>query len=261
MHDRFEMSLSTGTVFGLERRNIVQRDFFMQPKSIAMSSQMARGVADSEKLQPRQTSPDRAGYLNWGKRTLDLALVIMAAPLVLPLVLLFALMLWIEGGSPFYWQSRLGRGGKEFSMLKLRSMVCNADAKLARLLENDPEMRAEWETTQKLRHDPRVTRLGALLRQTSLDELPQLWNVLRGEMSLVGPRPMMPDQLALYGDATDYTALLPGITGIWQVSTRNESSFAHRAIIDAEYRKTVSFRTDVALLFKTVSVVLRRTGC
>lgn len=176
-------------------------------------------------------------------------------------MLVFALLLWIEGGGPFYRQARLGRDGKVFFMLKLRSMVRNADAKLETLLESDPVLRAEWDTTQKLRYDPRVTRIGAFLRRTSLDELPQLWNVLTGEMSLVGPRPMMPDQLALYGDPSDYFAMRPGITGPWQVSTRNASSFAYRKTIDTTYRNTVSLVSDLGLLFRTVGVVLRGTGC
>lgn len=211
----------------------------------------------------RRTNPvpaHRGWYAQWGKRTLDMALVLLTLPITVPLVLFFAVLLWIEGGNPFYRQPRVGRNGDVFSMLKLRSMVPNAEAKLAHLLEQDAALKAEWETTQKLKKDPRVTRLGAALRATSLDELPQLWNVFRGEMSLVGPRPMMPDQLPLYGDPHDYFALTPGLTGVWQVSSRNESSFAYRATIDAAYRKSLSMNNDLGLLLRTVGVVLRRTG-
>ncbi|WP_424985297.1 sugar transferase [Microbulbifer sp. S227A] len=232
----------------------------MKPDSVFLSGPVAGGYQGPSQIRGVR-GPRGGSYMSWGKRALDVALVVLSLPLVLPLVLFFALLLWFEGGSPFYRQARIGKDGKEFSMLKLRSMVKDADARLERVLASDPEMRAEWETTQKLRNDPRITRLGATLRQTSLDELPQLWNVLIGEMSLVGPRPMMPEQLSLYGDSKDYVALLPGITGIWQVSTRNESHFSHRATIDAEYRRTVSLKTDVTLIFKTISVVLRRTGC
>lgn len=261
MQNRFEMRMATPALCSVEDRGFSQKDILMSSKSAFMSGPVAGGLRRTQKARPGRVSRPGNAYLNWGKRTLDVALVVLSMPVVLPLVLLFALLLWFEGGNPFYRQARIGKNGKEFSMLKLRSMVMDADARLARVLESDPEMRAEWETTQKLRNDPRVTPLGALLRQTSLDELPQLWNVLIGEMSLVGPRPMMPEQLALYGDPADYVALLPGLTGIWQVSTRNESHFSYRATIDADYRKTVSFKTDVTLLLKTVSVVLRRTGC
>jgi lipopolysaccharide/colanic/teichoic acid biosynthesis glycosyltransferase len=199
-------------------------------------------------------------YRAWGKRTLDIVLVLLALPVVLPVLLACIAALWLEGGSPFYRQARVGRNGAEFSILKLRSMVKNAESRLQDLLAQDPVLRAEWNETQKLKSDPRITRVGAFLRASSLDELPQLWNVLKGEMSLVGPRPMMPDQVSIYGDPTHYNALTPGLTGVWQVSSRNESSFAYRATIDATYRKTLSFRQDVELIFKTVGVVLRGTG-
>ncbi len=213
------------------------------------------------------TAPDLAAvpgakslYRTWGKRLLDIAFVIATLPISVPVILICALALWIEGGSPFYRQDRLGKGGARFSILKLRTMVPDADAKLARYLADDPEMRAAWETTQKLKNDPRVTRVGGLLRTTSLDELPQLWNVLKGEMSLVGPRPMMPQQLPLYGEAQAYFATLPGITGIWQVSGRNETHFSFRAGLDVQYFRELSLKTDLGLLLKTVGVVLRRTG-
>lgn len=202
----------------------------------------------------------RSLYARAGKRLLDLALVFAALPVVLLVVGLCALCLWLEGGRPFYTQERLGRNGKRFRIVKLRTMVRDADARLAALLKSDPELRAEWDKTQKLKSDPRITPVGAFLRRSSLDELPQLWNVLRGDMSLVGPRPMMPDQLPLYGDASNYFAVLPGITGIWQVSVRNESSFAHRNTTDAEYRRGISFGLDLKLLLRTVGVVYRGTG-
>ncbi|GAB4309296.1 MAG: sugar transferase [Roseovarius sp.] len=200
-------------------------------------------------------------YRRFGKRALDIALVVAFAPLYLPLIAIAALLLLIEGGNPFYRQDRLGRGGARFSILKLRTMVRDADAQLARLLAEDPQLRREWHTTQKLRNDPRVTRVGAFLRRTSLDELPQLWNVLKGEMSLVGPRPMLPEQLPLYGDGTRYFATRPGLTGLWQVGRRNDSSFAERARYDGAYDAAMSLGTDLGILFRTIGVVLRRTGC
>ncbi|MGD9864185.1 MAG: sugar transferase, partial [Pseudodonghicola sp.] len=188
------------------------------------------------------------------------ALTLITLPITLPVILLCALALWIEGGQPFYWQPRLGRGGRKFRLMKLRTMVRDADARLAEYLANDPAMRAEWNANQKLRNDPRITRVGALLRATSLDELPQLWNVLTGEMSLVGPRPMMPEQLGLYGDASCYLSVKPGITGLWQVSTRNEKGFSYRAHVDAVYCRSMSLWQDLSLMVRTIGVVVRRTG-
>jgi exopolysaccharide production protein ExoY len=193
------------------------------------------------------------------KRVFDLLAVIISLPVILPVVLCLAAMVAVSGGNPFYSQLRIGRGGRVYRMWKLRTMVKNAEDALEAHLAADMRARAEWDSSQKLKHDPRITPVGRLLRKSSLDELPQLWNVLRGEMSLVGPRPMMVDQQSLYsGDA--YYRLQPGITGIWQVSYRNDTSFADRARFDAEYDRTLSFRTDLGLLLATVRVVLRGTG-
>lgn len=205
--------------------------------------------------------PGPAGwYAGLGKRLLDIALIVFAAPVALLLIAVAAVLLWIEGGSPFYRQARLGRKGETFQILKLRTMVRDADRKLEAYLAADPKMRAEWDRTQKLRHDPRITPTGHFLRKTSLDELPQLWNVLRGDMSLVGPRPMLPEQLPLYGDAAHYFALRPGITGYWQVSQRNESAFAARTALDMAYLYDVSFAEDARILWRTVGAVVNRTG-
>jgi lipopolysaccharide/colanic/teichoic acid biosynthesis glycosyltransferase len=205
-------------------------------------------------------SPFRA-YRDFGKRTADIVLVLLGAPIALPLIALCALALYLEGGAPFYSQDRLGRRGKRFSILKLRTMVCNADEVLEDYLASDAQLRTEWDHLQKLRVDPRVTRIGRVLRATSLDELPQIFNVLRGDMSIVGPRPMMPEQLMMYGNPTAYFAVRPGITGLWQVSARNTNGFCHRNEVDATYENRLSLGLDVKVLFKTVGVVLRRTGC
>ncbi|MEM6941116.1 MAG: sugar transferase [Pseudomonadota bacterium] len=199
-------------------------------------------------------------YGRFLKRALDLTLVVISAPFSISLIGFCALALWFEGGNPFYRQARLGKNGKMFSILKLRTMVHDADAVLEACLANDPEMRREWDTIQKLTNDPRITPLGRILRKVSIDELPQLWNVLKGEMSLVGPRPMMPFQLKLYGNSSAYFSLRPGITGMWQVSARNSERFSYRNEIDREYEKSVSFLTDLVILVKTVGVVLRPTG-
>lgn len=193
------------------------------------------------------------------KRGLDSFLVLLAAPIVLPLILIMAVLVALDGHNPFYSQPRVGRNGRIYTMWKLRSMVPDADARLQDYLETCPKVRAEWDSTQKLKVDPRITRIGLFLRKSSADELPQLWNVLTGDMSLVGPRPMMPEQEILYpGHA--YYALRPGITGYWQISDRNHTTFAARAKYDTRYAAELSLTTDLAVLLKTVAVVLHGTG-
>jgi exopolysaccharide production protein ExoY len=201
----------------------------------------------------------RGFYRNLLKRGIDTTLILMALPFVVPLLAVMALSVMLDGYSPFYRQERVGRNGRIFSLLKIRTMVPDAKEKLEAYLADDPAARSEWNETQKLKHDPRITKVGSVLRKTSLDELPQLWNVLKGDMSIVGPRPMMPEQRALYpGHA--YYELRPGITGPWQVSDRNECSFAGRAKFDLEYYNNLSFVTDCSILLRTVAVVVRGTG-
>lgn len=199
-------------------------------------------------------------YASYFKRFFDIALVIASAPIVVPFVAILAFLVALDGHKPFFRQMRVGKDGRIFSMWKLRSMVHDADEKLRVHLENDESASAEWNQKQKLIDDPRITPIGRLLRKTSMDELPQLWNVFVGEMSLVGPRPMMPSQKKIYPGVAYYT-LRPGLTGYWQISDRNQSSFAARAVFDNQYQKDVSLRTDLSILASTVSVVLRGTGC
>lgn len=200
-------------------------------------------------------------YRSFFKRPIEVALVVMASPVVLPLILVLALLVMLrDGGNPFYTQKRIGMGGRSYRMWKLRSMVVDADKRLQDYLDSDPDIRREWELTQKLRSDPRVTVMGKVLRACSLDELPQLWNVVLGDMSLVGPRPMLPEQQALYA-GNGYYRVRPGITGFWQVAGRNRTSFAARAWYDDRYERDVSFARDAGILVATVSVVMRRTGC
>jgi lipopolysaccharide/colanic/teichoic acid biosynthesis glycosyltransferase len=208
-------------------------------------------AADSDRSQ--------GAYVRVGKRALDLALTLIAAPLAVPLVLTLALMILATGSRPFYSQPRLGKGGRAFRLWKLRTMVHDADQRLKTYLATNPAARAEWDATQKLRNDPRITPLGRLLRKTSIDELPQLFNVFNGTMSLVGPRPMMPDQEHHYHGQT-YYRMRPGITGLWQVSDRNNCDFKDRAAFDNAYGRVVSLKTDVALLIRTIGVVCRATG-
>ncbi|CUH64599.1 Undecaprenyl phosphate N,N'-diacetylbacillosamine 1-phosphate transferase [Thalassovita gelatinovora] len=198
-------------------------------------------------------------YRSAGKRVLDLALVLLMAPTVLLVVVVLSAIIALDGRSPFYSQNRVGRNGRVYRMWKLRSMIPDAEAALKHHLRENPEARQEWDANQKLRNDPRITRFGQLIRRTSLDELPQLWNVVKGDMSLVGPRPMMCEQRVLY-PGTEYYDMLPGITGYWQTSVRNESSFRDRAQFDAAYHRDLSMGTDIKVLLATVSVVMSATG-
>lgn len=193
------------------------------------------------------------------KRWMDVTLVLIVAPFVVPVVLVLALVLKLTGHSPFFSQDRVGKGAQVFKLWKLRTMVPDADARLKAHLQSDDSARQEWEAFQKLSRDPRITEFGQFLRKSSLDELPQLWNVLVGDMSLVGPRPMMVDQQDLYPGSA-YYALRPGLTGTWQISDRNQSTFAQRADYDAEYERNLSFVRDLKILLATVGVVLRATG-
>ncbi|MEM9579102.1 MAG: sugar transferase [Pseudomonadota bacterium] len=193
------------------------------------------------------------------KPVLDMVLVFAALVPTALITGFFALIISLDGHSPFYRQLRIGKNGRSFTMWKLRSMVPNADAVLKSYLDANPDARREWDLTQKLKDDPRITRVGRLIRKTSIDELPQLFNVFKGEMSIVGPRPMMLDQRELYPGVA-YYAMRPGITGFWQTSSRNESSFAERAVFDTSYFREMSLRTDMQVMVKTVGVVIAGTG-
>ncbi|WP_439578512.1 sugar transferase [Elioraea sp.] len=196
------------------------------------------------------------------KRTLDIAGAAMLLVLFAPLMAVIALLIARDGGPVLYAHRRVGRDGASFGCLKFRSMVVDADLRLAELLERDPVARAEWETTRKLRRDPRVTAVGRFLRASSLDELPQLINVLKGEMSLVGPRPVQQSELnAFYGAAASYyRAVRPGLTGPWQVSGRNDTSYADRVALDVRYVAEASLLDDIRILLRTPFAVLRRRG-
>jgi len=204
-------------------------------------------------------TPQKGLYRTGIKRVFDIAFVLCTCVIVLPLVALLCVLVALDGGSPFYVQQRVGLNGRVFRMVKLRSMVEDADRRLADYLSANPAAATEWARTQKLRHDPRVTWIGRVIRRTSLDELPQFWNVLVGDMSVVGPRPMMPSQRDLYpGQA--YYALRPGVTGLWQIGARNNTSFASRARFDADYYKLMGFWADLSIILRTVRVVFRGTG-
>lgn len=195
------------------------------------------------------------------KRIMDvlgsLGIIILLSPVLL--YLYFSVKK--DGGNAIYGHPRIGRNGKIFKCLKFRSMVVNSKEVLDELLRTDPEARAEWEKDFKLKNDPRITKIGAFIRKTSLDELPQLFNVLKGEMSLVGPRPIVADELERYQDDVEYYLMAkPGMTGLWQVSGRNDVDYNTRVYFDSWYVKNWSLWNDIAILFKTVNVVLKKDG-
>ena len=192
------------------------------------------------------------------KRALDLVAAVVGGILILPLTLVLALLVWLESGGPvFYSAERMGRDGELFSCVKFRTMVPDAEAALRRMLEESSEFREEYSKYHKLRDDPRVTRVGRFLRKTSLDELPQLWNVLRGEMSLVGPRPYLPRESADIGvTQSEILRVYPGVTGPWQVSGRSSTSFSERAEIDAYYVRNWSIWLDLVILARTMRALL-----
>lgn len=196
------------------------------------------------------------------KAMLDKALVVLVGLACLPLIVLISLLVIFDSPGPiFYRQTRIGRGGKLFKVWKFRSMVVNADQVLAHYFEQYPQLRADWEKDQKLKDDPRITRVGKFLRQTSLDEMPQLWNVLQGEMSMVGPRPIIQDEVPRYRDKFDlYLQVLPGITGLWQVSGRNNVTYDERVNFDTYYVRNWSVWLDIYILIRTVKVVLAGDG-
>jgi len=195
-------------------------------------------------------------------RLLDLVIALIAIVFTAPLLLAVALAIKLsDGGTALFGHRRIGRGGKTFDCLKFRSMVIDADQRLARVLANDPEARAEWARDHKLRNDPRVTPLGEFLRRSSLDELPQLFNVLRGEMSIVGPRPIVAGETPRYGHRlAAYCSVRPGITGLWQVSGRNDTSYRRRVAMDTLYAHRKSLALDIGILFQTVPAVLFARG-
>ncbi|OKB68780.1 UDP-phosphate galactose phosphotransferase [Serratia marcescens] len=195
------------------------------------------------------------------KRAFDIVGSASIIVLLSPVLIMLSYLVGRDGGNAIYGHERIGRDGHKFKCLKFRSMVTNSQEVLQNLLQNDPEARKEWDKDFKLKNDPRITRVGQFIRKTSLDELPQLFNVLRGEMSLVGPRPVIEKELERYaGDVDYYLMAKPGMTGLWQVSGRNDVDYDTRVYFDAWYVKNWSLWNDIAILFKTINVVLKRDG-
>lgn len=229
---------------------------------LAESNDRAADAADAKTfLRPKRIRRSISDfYQSTGKRVFDLFFAVVALPIVLPTlaVLYFA----IRRGGPFLFaHERIGLNGKPFMCLKIRTMDVNAERILSDLVKTDPDIAREWRAHYKLRNDPRVTKLGLALRKTSLDELPQIFNVLKGEMSFVGPRPITAEELSHYGNAQDdYRSVRPGLTGLWQISGRRENDFESRARMDTEYVSTTSFIRDLTILLKTIPEVITARG-
>jgi exopolysaccharide production protein ExoY len=210
--------------------------------------------------QPPDISKNSWIYI---KQIIDPIVALLLLLLIAPAFLMLVLLSRLDGGPSFYAHKRVGRSGQVFGCLKFRTMVTDADGVLACHLEGNPTAQVEWSAFRKLRNDPRVTRLGRIMRATSMDELPQLMNVVRGEMSLVGPRPVVQSELAEFytpeGRAA-YLSVRPGLTGLWQVSGRSNVNFAQRVALDTEYVRKASMALDARILLKTVAVVMLQRG-
>ena len=196
------------------------------------------------------------------KRAFDLVGAVAGIALLSPLLVMLALLVkFSDGGKVLYGHRRIGRNGEVFRCLKFRTMVENGDEVLAAHFAGNPQSRDEWLATRKLQDDPRVTRVGAVLRKLSLDELPQIFNILRGDMSIVGPRPVVRDELELYGAAAEcYLKSRPGLTGLWQVSGRNDVSYRARVAFDRHYVENWSFASDLKIIVRTVPAVFSSRG-
>jgi exopolysaccharide production protein ExoY len=222
------------------------------------------GVRPGQAMVPESLDADTYdsscnATLEAAKRLVDVCGALAFFVLFGPLYVLVAASVWLGGGGGpiYYQQTRLGRNGKPFKCYKFRSMVPDADRVLESYLANNQVARARWDDFQKLENDPRVLPVGRIIRKLSLDELPQFWNVLRGDMSLVGPRPCMECQRSLYGAAwVDYIAVRPGLSGLWQVSRRHELTFAQRVALDTQYVQSRSLWLDFRILLKTVRAVI-----
>ncbi|MGV1760057.1 sugar transferase [Rhizobium sp. A22-96] len=209
-----------------------------------------------------RAAPSRKMYSQAIKRLIDATLAVIALVVLAPMILMVVAILLVTQGRPiFHSHRRIGRHGVLFSCFKFRTMVVNSEEVLARHLDTNPALRAEWNATRKLKDDPRVTPFGQLLRKNSVDEIPQLLNVIRGEMSLVGPRPIVTSEAELYGvHFVDYMRVRPGLTGLWQVSGRSDTSYDTRVELDTRYVTEQSLVGDIVIMAKTIPAVLTSRG-
>jgi len=200
---------------------------------------------------------------NFSKRIFDIGFSIFAILITLPITIPIAILIKLtDGGNIIYGHERIGKGGKKITVLKFRSMYMDAEKKLKEILENDPKAKEEWEKTFKLKNDPRITPIGKFLRKTSLDELPQFINVLKGDMSVVGPRPVVEEELIKYykEKADLYKSVKPGVTGYWQVEGRSDTDYNERIKMDEYYIKNQSFLLDLKIILKTIKVMITGKG-
>jgi exopolysaccharide production protein ExoY len=220
----------------------------------------ASGLPNTYTDENNNQSPDNGGFD--AKRIFDIVAASAGLVLVGPLLLGIGLLIRLQDGEKaLYTQPRYGRSGRAFQCFKLRSMVPDADKRLQDVLDGDPEAKREWELTQKLTNDPRITPLGRFIRLSSIDELPQLINILRGDMSVVGPRPIPLYERNKYGEGFEhYCSVRPGLTGLWQISGRSNITYAQRVEIDTRYVQTRSFWGDIMIMLKTVPAVLKSDG-
>ncbi len=220
-------------------------------------------VYDLDLLMLKVNNNVRSTFNQFAKRTFDIVVSLLLLPILLPVIGILAFFIKRESpGDVFYAHNRIGKDGRIVPVMKFRSMFSDSKERLEELLANDPEIKKEWETNYKLKNDPRVTKIGDLIRKTSMDELPQIFNVLKGEMSLVGPRPVVADELEKYykESAEYYKMVKPGITGFWQVSGRSDTDYDFRVKVDTWYVYNWSLWLDIMVLIKTVRVVLLREG-
>ncbi len=218
--------------------------------------------AETTAFSSARLDRNETGANTSAKRILDVVVASIALIFVLPLLIVVGVLIRLQdGGQAVYSQKRYGRNGRTFKCYKLRSMVANADQRLIEILAQDPEARIEWEQTQKLTHDPRITPLGRFIRKTSIDELPQLFNILKGEMSIVGPRPIVENEITKYGEFyRDYCSVRPGLTGLWQVEGRSDTTYEQRVQLDVKYATTRNFTGDIMIMLRTVPAVLLSRG-
>lgn len=229
--------------------------------SIPLTGTQVLGVLKSDSVFLRLENNLRRPMARLLKRSFDVIAASLLILLLSPIIIALYVGLMFDGGSPVFAHTRIGRNGRPFKCLKFRSMVPNAAAVLADLLDRSAEARAEWQKDFKLKNDPRITPLGNFLRKSNLDELPQLWNVLKGEMSLVGPRPIVAEEVDRYGDKiTYYEATWPGMTGLWQTSGRNDLTYAERVSLDVWYVRNWSLWQDLVVLLNTFPLFVRKNG-
>lgn len=263
-HPRKTRSRASANV-SLDYQLVVPGDWGWAPAAISSAFDPPAGGAAAAPMEGEQSVKVAAGgppstpLGGRAKRLEDLIIALCALALASPVMLMVALVIRLTTGGPaLYSHTRVGFGGKPFQCYKFRSMVCNSDEVLRDYLARDPEAARQWDANRKLKCDPRITFLGKLLRKSSLDELPQLFNILRGEMSCVGPRPVVADELSRYGNfVEDYLATRPGLTGLWQVTGRSSTDYSNRVALDSHYVRNWSLRADAVILVRTIFAVMR----